>query len=279
MYRRKTPSRLNLGTPEVKDQTVFPIMPTEMVFHLKGLASIKCVCVGFQAARQIIGWDSLHPAISDSASRDRPVKSNHPLLKYVQRLSTSDIQIITGATSAMRRKRSLAFHPSHSLPRGEQCPSRNPTTTPTVRPFLIRGEAEKTTGRKLPSLRIKNILVTSRSSIPFSRTCRPGHSLCRIRETRRDACSVVSSCIFLPRSSAVGPPQHHFGDWVNVGDHSLQVESVNARQPRCSWPTGSALRFPAQRRLHLFHVGISVRRNRQRARARFFSRSFERTVS
>ena len=36
----------------------------------------------------------------------RPAKSSHGLLKKVQRLSKSDIQIITGAVSAMFRKRS-----------------------------------------------------------------------------------------------------------------------------------------------------------------------------
>src|SRR6266481_5167635 len=52
--------------------------------------------------------------LPSSCSRLRPVKSSHPLLKKVQSLSGPDTQIITGAVSAMARKRASLSRSSSS---------------------------------------------------------------------------------------------------------------------------------------------------------------------
>src|SRR5215510_9952752 len=83
--------------PMIQQPTIFTVISPQAVFHRELSPQVEGIDVDLETAVQILRVNSLCPTIS----KVRPAKSSQPLLKKVQDLSVSDIQIITGAVSAM----------------------------------------------------------------------------------------------------------------------------------------------------------------------------------
>src|SRR5208337_5332067 len=70
------------GNPVVQDPAAFTVVPPQAVLHGKRRASVECRDIGLQASLQVIGVDSLGPAVAHLLL-DGPSSKVEPLLVEV----------------------------------------------------------------------------------------------------------------------------------------------------------------------------------------------------